>query len=182
MKIVNITKTIEYFASLNKMFFFIIKIYYQKKDEKEIDLANISSNDHVLCVGGGICPFTAIIIHYLTKSKVSVMDNDVNCSKKCHELIIKLGLENFITIINAEANSFSYEGYSVVHLALQLDNQKSIFAKVIQSADANTKILIRSAKPQLRKYYSSLEFDNFKHKSKQSFFTNTKNTYLHIKN
>ena len=64
--IVRITQQIEYWAAANPLVYQLAALYYKDIIRREITLAQIGPSDHVLCIGGGPCPFSAILLHQFT--------------------------------------------------------------------------------------------------------------------
>jgi len=81
MLITSLTQKVEWLANQSRLFYHCIALYYKNIIKREVRLANITPNDNILCIGGGPCPYTAIMLHQLTGAKVTVIDNNKHCVK-----------------------------------------------------------------------------------------------------
>jgi len=167
----NLTYKIENRAANAGMFYRFASQYYRDVIEKEVVLAGINANDNVLCIGGGMCPFSAILIHQLTGARVTVIDNNSTCIPKAKQIIKRLGLSKYVGVVCGDGRDFDYQEYSVIHLALQVSPMDKVFALVKEKAAPGTRLLMRRPK----KYF----------KDKQPYIThktrNIGSTMLHVK-
>jgi len=159
----NLTYKIEERAAKSKLIYRIASRYYKKVIQKESALANITSDDHVLCIGGGICPFSAILFHQITKAKVTVIDNNCDCIPKAKQVINGLNLSNFVRVLHADGESINLEGYSVIHLALQVSPIEKVFAKIQDESTPGARILMRRPKKHLDKLYCKMSRNSLKY-------------------
>ena len=150
MKIVAFTQRLEYWASQSRLVYFILSFYYRHIVKKEVRLAKISADDSVLCIGGGACPYTAILIAKYTGAAVTVIDNNADCVDQAGEQIKRLGLERVEVSYN-EGAVCRYGGYSVIHLAMQISPKEAVLQKIHTEADPGTRVLVRNPKPALDK-------------------------------
>ena len=81
------TKKLECLAARNKVVYNVLALYYKRIVNKEIRLADINENDRILCVGGGPCPFSGILLHEHTKAHVTIIDNDECCVEVSKQLV-----------------------------------------------------------------------------------------------
>jgi D-arabinose 1-dehydrogenase-like Zn-dependent alcohol dehydrogenase len=130
--------------------------YYQSVINKEVELANITKEDHILCIGGGICPFSAILFHQLTGAKVTVIDNNEKCVPKAKKVIERLGIGEKVRVLHQDGNSIKLTDYTVIHFALQVFPMEQVFLSVTKKARAGTKLLVRRPKKQLSALYNKL--------------------------
>ena len=136
--------------------------YYQDVIRKEAVLANITRDDHILCVGGGMCPFSAILFHQLTGAKVTVIDNKTACIPKAKGVVDRLGLREYVRVLCRDGadTQLSLSEYSVVHLALQVSPMEHVFSQVEKGVLPGTKLLVRRPKKTLDSAYSRLRLPN----------------------
>jgi len=137
---------------------FIYKVacsYYRNVIKKEAALAGVTENDHILCVGGGICPFSAILFHQTTGAKVTVIDNNEHCVPKARRVIEKLGLEDKVRVFHQDGCStdIMFADYSVIHLALQVFPMEEVFSCVERQIMPGTRMLVRQPKKYLDNMY-----------------------------
>ena len=132
--------------------------YYKNIIESEAILANVTEKDHILCVGGGVCPFSAILFHQLTGAKVTVIDNNMDCIPKAKQIISRLGLEEqiFVYCQDGRCAEIPFSEYTVVHLALQVSPMESVFAQIESRLAPGTRLMIRRPKKQLCNAYCRL--------------------------
>ena len=156
--ITKFTQKIEYLAAKTSLVYHIISRYYHDVIKKEINLANITENDRILCIGGGFCPFSAILLHQATGAKVTVIDNNSKCIPKAREVIERLRLDENIRLLCQDGccKELSLSEYSIVHFALQVTPMEYVFAEIERKVPPGTKILIRRPKAHLNNMYCRL--------------------------
>lgn len=180
MKIMEMTQNIESFAAKSRLLYHALSLYYRMIVKREIKLGQITKDDTILCIGGGACPYTAILMANYTKAKVTVVDNDLSCAKKASCLIERLGLED-INIICASGESISYDNYSVVHVALQITPKDKVIESLMEEASPGTRVLVRHPKPMLDRLYCPCKHNSCKTmKVRHSRLTNIDHTALQV--
>lgn len=155
--ITNLTYKIEELATKIRPFYHLAASYYEDVVKREASLASLSSQDHVLCIGGGICPFTAILFHQRTGAKVTVIDNNPECIQYANKIIKDKNLDKEIQVLCQDGcccHSLGLREFSVVHLALQVAPMDKVFSQVEQQVKDGTKIMIRRPRKQLGHLYS----------------------------
>ena len=180
---VTVTRALAYLASRNRLFYQISALYYKSIVANEIKLADITEEDHVLCIGGGPCPFTGILFHHLAKARVTVVDNDYGSVLCSRQLVQALGLDRSVKVVFADGNSIEADGYSVVHFALQVCPLEEVFRELERRCRRGTRMLVRLPKRTLKSLYShgSGEFFNQCEQIVHSRSRNTASTALYIK-
>jgi hypothetical protein len=156
MLITKFTQKIEAWATKNGAIYKLAERYYREVVQKEIALANISCNDHILCIGGGFCPFSAILLHKETGARVTVIDNCGECVKLAGKMIRRLGLEAQIHVRLQDGANTQIDDFTVVHFALQVFPMENVFNHVQCHATPGTRFLIRRPKESLRNLYSKI--------------------------
>lgn len=153
--ITNLTRKIENYSLKTGFVYSLACKYYHSVIEKEIALANITANDHILCIGGGICPFSAILFHQTTGARVTVIDNNSKCVKKAQQVIDKLGINEKVHVYHQDGNSqnIMFADYTVIHFALQVCPMEHVFFNVERQAVDGTRLLVRRPKKQLDNMY-----------------------------
>lgn len=113
-----------------------------------------SCSDHtrhaVLFVGSGPLPMTAIILAIKHKTKVTIIDNDLDAIKLSRKVIGKLGLRHMINILHADGNSFNgYEDFNVIFVAALAGTnpkqKKNIFKYISRKASKKCHVVARSS-------------------------------------
>ncbi|MCL2438467.1 MAG: hypothetical protein FWE48_01305 [Coriobacteriia bacterium] len=149
------TQKIEYWAPSTKLLYHITSRYYREVIGNEVDLASITANDEVLFIGGGFCPFSAILLHQTTGAKITVTDNDSDCIPRAVKAISQLELGDCIHIQcrDGACPNFDLSQFSVVHFALQITPLNQVFAEVERRVNPGTRLLVRRPKNHLDKMY-----------------------------
>ena len=180
-KFVNPTQSIELmtlrFPLLRKMIFF----YYKPIVSREISLGKIQKEDHVLCIGGGPFPCTALLIHHFTGATVTVIDNNNSCCNASKGLLKVLKLDHKVKVKCMEGMDVSAEAFDVIHLASQIMPKEKIFNKLRESSRKGGKILVRIPKKSLSNGYDNFTYseENLSHFESQPFYSNIKKTLLY---
>jgi hypothetical protein len=159
MLITNLTYKIECRAAEAGVVFQWASGYYREVIEREAVLASITGDDHVLCVGGGVCPFSAILFHQITGARVTVIDNNVDCIPKAEQIIEKLGISDYVSVLCMDGVDVDLSAFSVIHLAMQVAPMDAVFAQVELKASAGTRLLIRQPKKSLDVMYDTFSHD-----------------------
>jgi len=158
MWICSFTQKIEDLALETKLLYKLASDYYHDVVKNEVVLANITRHDNILCIGGGICPFSAILFNQVTGAKVTVIDNNSCCAKKAKAFIDRLGLGDSVKVICQDGGSTAlpFDEYTVVHFALQVSPIEAVFTHVEKHVTPSTKLLVRRPKVHLKKLYNHL--------------------------
>ena len=110
----------------NRGFFFCYALPYRGVVRRETELARIGSDDHVLAVGCGALPFTAVLIARMTGARVTAVDCDPVAVVEARRVIGQLGLGKSITVIEADAARDPLPEADVALVALQAAPKDSI--------------------------------------------------------
>jgi len=138
------TLKIEGIAAKSRLFYRIAERYYRNAIHREIEIASITSVDRILCIGGGICPFSAILFHQITGASVTVVDNNSACIFRARKVIERLGLSEHISLQYRDGADVNVSGYTVIHLAKQVSPASRVFSEVKRRATDGTKLLVRT--------------------------------------
>lgn len=153
-----ITKKIEilivYFPFLVKIF----SNYYKELVTREVILGDISSDDRVLCIGGGPVPCTALEIARITGARVEVIDNDPSAVRFARIIIERLGMKRKVGVKIADGRDVEPGEYSVVHIARQAYPHDLIVRNIMDNINPGSKVLIRKRK----KNFNGRLFENKK--------------------
>ncbi|HPT82430.1 MAG TPA: hypothetical protein PLM25_00940 [Limnochordia bacterium] len=145
MWITRFTRQIEQLAVKSRLVYAAVSLYYREMVRREAELAAIGPEDRVLCIGGGICPYTAILLHELTGAAVTVIDNDRGCVEQCCRFLTRLGLAG-IGVHWADGAAVDYRDYTVIHLAMQVCPREEVLSRVLTHAPQGTRVLVRVPK------------------------------------
>lgn len=158
MWITRVTRQIETLAVRNRLIYSAVSLYYREMVRRESQAAAVGPKDRVLCIGGGICPYTAILFHHYTGAEVTVIDHDELCVEHCREFLKGLGLTG-VQVQLADGREVDYSGYSVIHLALQISPKEEVVRRILAQAQAGTRVLVRMPKEGVAGLYCPLAWE-----------------------
>lgn len=182
MFITSLTQKIEWLANQSKLFYLLVGLYYKNIIKREATLARISKNDRILCIGGGPCPYTAIMLHRLTGAHVTVVDNNSFCVKESSDLIRRMDLQNAVQVLCSEGEKIDCNGFSVIHLAMQISPKEKVLKGLLEKAENGTKILVRMPRAVLNGFYCGVNCKPFSRGCvAHTPFANIDNTTLYVK-
>ena len=162
------TKFLEQLAAKNILVYQAMSLYYKKLIREEIALADIKSTDRILCIGGGPCPFSGILLHEYTGAHVTIVDNDYCCVCIARQLISKLGYTESIEVLYGDGNDISPKDYTVIHMAAQVNPIQQVFCSLKRKCPYGARILVRVPKKGLKKFYSADDFSLFRNCCKKA--------------
>ncbi|MCL2618542.1 MAG: hypothetical protein FWD98_05765 [Defluviitaleaceae bacterium] len=153
--ITDFTYQVEIQATEMAVFFKLASEYYRDVILNEASLANISSDDHILCIGGGVCPFSAILLHRITGARVTVIDNNAECVPIAGRVIDRLGIGGSVRVLCEDAldTDLAVSEYSVIHMAMQVSPLNDVFARMEKLAAPGTRLLVRRPRKYLGGMY-----------------------------
>lgn len=131
-------------------------IYYKNIVKNEINLAKLSKEDTILCIGGGAVPSTALQMASQTGASVHIIDVDKIAVDRAMEIINRRGLSRQITVSKIDGKNINIEGYSAIHIALQVGPKEAVLKNLWIQAKKDTKIIMRIAKKNLNNFYSNI--------------------------
>ncbi|MCP1662614.1 MULTISPECIES: SAM-dependent methyltransferase [Methanocalculus] len=129
---------------------------YRDVVAKEITLAGIRSGEHVLNIGCGSVPFTAIHLARQAGVKVTALDCDpaaVRCARDC---ISRLHLQDSINIVLADAALDIPTGFDAAIVALQANPKEEILKKLRETGGDTSRYVFRSPSPSFKNRYDAL--------------------------
>lgn len=151
-----LTKSTEKYLASFPCLIKLYGLYYKKIVQREIALGKICSKDKVLFIGGGPLPCTALEIAQNTGAHVLVVDNDPEAVITAREVVAKFNLSEKIHVKVADGLRIDVAGFSVVHVALQVNNREEVLKNVWQKASQGARIIVRSHRDSLKGFYSKL--------------------------
>jgi D-arabinose 1-dehydrogenase-like Zn-dependent alcohol dehydrogenase len=181
LRITQFTQHIELLATKSRLTFHITSAYYRMLVKREARLADIREGDRVLCIGGGICPYTAILLHKYTGAHITVIDNNRSCVEKARKFVNRLGLDK-IKILPGDGRDICCYGYTVIHLAMQITPKESVINEILSKAEKGTRVLVRKPKKSVGSLYCTMpEYEKiFAACVKHSLLSNVDQTYVCI--
>ena len=138
---------------------FLFNLYarpYKSILKKEIALANISEDDHILNVGCGAMPFTAIYLAKYTGAQVWAIDRDQEVIKRAKYSIKNMGLEEKIQVLNADGIDFKKKKFTVAVVALQAEPKDEILENILSVSKPGTRFVFRLARDCFSSQYDFL--------------------------
>lgn len=130
-------------------------LYYRNLVKKEAKLAGIKPCDKVLCIGGGICPYTGILLHRYTGAEVTIVDNNQACIEKSRRFLKRRGLQQ-IQVCHGDGTTINCSDYTVIHLALQVAPKEQVLESVVSCSQVGARVLVRMPKAGVAGLYSEL--------------------------
>lgn len=121
----------------------------------EITLTNIKSSDHILFIGSGPTPITAILIHQISHAKVDCVDRNIISAALSKRLISKLGYTDSIRIINKEGIDADCSQYSVILIALLAKPKDKLLKSIWNKCRKNTRIICRTSDSIRQAFYGT---------------------------
>lgn len=129
--------------------------YYDDIVDKEINIANISSSDKVLHIGGGSVPSTSILIAKKTGATVIGIDRNSHSVKEANLCIHLFNLDGMVQIKNAEALNFPVRNFDVIIVSQGIEPRDKILKYVSQSMKDDARVIFRtfsSVEGEITKY------------------------------
>jgi protein-L-isoaspartate O-methyltransferase len=148
MILTRITQKIETAARRSRGIFGVCRRYYEGVVEKEAMLADITEHDRVLCIGGGPCPLTAIMLHQHTGAAVTVVDNCPHCVAKAKSMVRRMGVD--LQVKQVDGRMISPADYTVIHIAKQVSPLRQVLSHILSNITDGTRILVRRPKKDAR--------------------------------
>lgn len=153
----------EQMAAKNRWVYRGLLLYYKELVRAEVELGRIRATDRVLCIGGGPCPISGILMHEFTGALVHVVDNDNQSVAAARDLIHKLGYKESIQIECGDGCEIAPQHYEVIHLAAQVSPLERVCHHLRKHSREGTRILIRLPKERLTHLYEIRDRTVFDH-------------------
>ena len=116
-------------------------LIYRPIVRKEIQRFRITSRDRVLFIGGGALPYSAYLIHQMTRARVDVVDIDEQAYRYARHLATKHYPRAFYPYHKC-GTQVDPTQYDVVIIARQVDNKKQVI-KHLRSYKSFSRLLVR---------------------------------------
>lgn len=127
-------------------------VYYERITDQEIKLAGITAEDKILCIGGGPFPITAINIAEKTGASITVVDRDRGALEKAKRLVKGSAIENKIHFKLENGQDIDPNGYTVIHVARQVEPQACVVKELLSKAKTPIKFIVRCHKNCIEDY------------------------------
>jgi hypothetical protein len=99
---------------------------------------------HVVFVGSGPLPLTAIELHKQTGARITCIDNDPEAVRQSRALLRRLNLDRQIKVVEAGGEQAEYKDVTHAMVAALVPNQPSVVKRVLEDSPA-AMIGVRSA-------------------------------------
>jgi hypothetical protein len=117
---------------------------YRELVEKEVKMADISSDDLVLVIGCGSLPATSVLIAMGTGAHVVYIDNDRRAVEEAYKFVKNLHLEDRIKVEHADGLFYPLNKFDVIFLLYGVKRQEGIFKSLAGNMKNNARIIFRT--------------------------------------
>jgi hypothetical protein len=180
MRIMKFTQRMELFATRSSIAYGLMSLYYRMMVKKEVRLAGITRDDRVMCIGGGHCPYTAILIRKYTDARVTVIDNDCACIDRSKDYLYCMGLGD-IEVRHCDGKHMCCRDYTVIHIAMQVTPKEAVLREMIGRAQCGARVLVRWPKAIVEGLYNGRAGGAQSEQSvRHGLFSNVGNTSVHV--
>lgn len=124
--------------------------FYEELVEKEINMAEVTSEDKILVIGCGSLPATSIIIVNKTHAKTVSIDVDPEAVDKAVCFIRQHHLQSFMKCECADGLSYPISSYDVIFVLYGIKQQKEILKYISQNMKDNARIIYRTTEDVLK--------------------------------
>jgi precorrin-6B methylase 2 len=116
---------------------------YGELVEKEIKMADISPEDHILVIGCGSLPATSIVLAMKTKAIIVSIDKDHRAIKEASQYIKNHNLENRISLECADGLNYPVKKFDLIFVLYGVKQQKDILKYLANNIGNETRVIIR---------------------------------------
>ncbi len=153
-----LTQKIEHLVTTHPLLFSVFSKCYISIIKSELKLAHVTSEDHILFIGGGPCPCSAILMHQLSGAKITVIDQNIDCIQLANRLIHHLGIpEDRFRILHHQGETIDASPYSLIHMALQIYPKDKVLEQIKNTKSPESRVLVRQPKEKMRHFYDQHE-------------------------
>lgn len=133
---------------------------YSEMVDKEVKLANFSSNDYVLVIGCGSIPSTPVLVERKNGAKIVGIDVDKNAVISAKRIINNLGLTNKIKIQLVHGLDYSVKEFDVIFILYGVTKLDDILKYLSEKIKPDAKVIIRFHSEDFEEQFNIIE--NFK--------------------
>jgi tRNA A58 N-methylase Trm61 len=117
---------------------------YQEIVTKEITVAQISAQDHVLVIGSGSLPATPALIAQHTHAQTISIDKDWRAVKEATQYVKHHHLEDLLSIQCADGLTYPLEQFSIILVLYGVKKPAEMLHHLANNIDRNTRVLYRT--------------------------------------
>jgi len=150
------TSALEKNLHSSSLFFKLYSLPYTKVVEREIRLADITSDDTVLNVGCGSLPFTSVKLAEMTGAKIYALDIDEKAISAAQSLVDTLNLEETIDFIVADGTDTISIDFDKAVVALQVRPQGKTVKNLFSCSDNDVSVIVRIPREKFRNTYGPI--------------------------
>lgn len=139
-------ETEQYLANLDKKLSIDNKQLHRTFEfaKKEGEASGMNSTSHVLFVGSGAFPETALAYALTFNCHVTCLDYNVQAVSLSSKLIEKQGLHDKIRVLYGNAVEFDYEGYTHIVIAALAHPKNDILTRICNTCKSAVNIICRT--------------------------------------
>ncbi len=123
--------------------------------DRERSAARVRPGDHVLMVGGGPFPATAIALA-AGGCYVTVLERDRAAARRARKVVRRRSVRGVVRIICRDALRFPCVGFAAVIVALHVVPKAAVLRHIVAAAEPGTRILYRNPRGELSRVYERL--------------------------
>ena len=119
--------------------------FYEDMTEKEIEMAKITADDHVLHIGCGPIPATSILIAQKTGSRVLGIDYNLVSVELAHRCLTYLPEHSRPVIIHADAYTYPVDTFTVIVISQGVKPPVGVLEHINASMASTTRLIYRTS-------------------------------------
>jgi len=112
--------------------------------EKEIRMAKISSNDHILVIGCGSLPATSALLAMKTTADITAIDTNQKSVREASLYFKNLNVGSQITVEHADGLHYPVNRFDFIFVLHGVQQQNKIFRYLGENMQDKTKIIFRT--------------------------------------
>ncbi|MSS75076.1 GNAT family N-acetyltransferase [Candidatus Pacearchaeota archaeon] len=112
--------------------------------KREGEASGMNDKSHVLFVGSGAFPETALAYALTFNCQVTCLDYNVQAVSLSSKLIEKQGLQNKVKVLYGDATEFNYEGYTHIVVAALAHPKNEILTRICNTCKSAVNIVCRT--------------------------------------
>lgn len=136
--------------------------YYGYAVKKEIQLADITSSDKILHIGGGILPATSVVITQETNASVTCIDNIRKSLHLASQYIEEMGLSDSIKLDYGDGTTYPVENFTAIFISLGVHPREAVFNHVFRSVKSGTRVIFRETERNFQMFNREYLSDDFR--------------------
>ena len=99
---------------------------YRPIVQREVELANIRSGEHVLQIGAGSIPYTAVYIAEMADVYVTAIDRDRLAVERGRRWIERMGASDRVQVMHDDGMNCPLSNIAAVFIALQVEPKEKV--------------------------------------------------------